>query len=100
MGNVPYSKAHEGGKRMMQLNELDEWRANAYENSRLYKEATKRCHDAHLKQPKQFEVEDLVLLYNSRLKLFPGKLKSRWSDFPTTISIDLRVTNWLVNVFG
>ncbi|KAG8485336.1 hypothetical protein CXB51_021415 [Gossypium anomalum] len=28
-------------KRLIQLNELDEWRANACENSRLYKEATK-----------------------------------------------------------
>ena len=26
-----------------------------------------------------FHEEDLVLLYNSRLKLFPCKLKSRWS---------------------
>ena len=39
----------------------------------------KCCHDACLKQRKQFEVGDLVLLYNSRLKLFPTKLKSRWS---------------------
>ncbi|XP_012448635.1 uncharacterized protein LOC105771789 [Gossypium raimondii] len=67
-----------GEKRLMQLNKLDESRANAYENSRLYKEATKRCHDARLKQPKQFTVGDVVLLYNSKLKLFPGKLKSRW----------------------
>ena len=65
--------------RLMQLNELDEWRANAYKNSRLYKEATKRRHDTRLKQRKQFEVGDLVLLHNSRLKLFPEKLKSRWS---------------------
>ncbi|XP_017644150.1 uncharacterized protein LOC108484760 [Gossypium arboreum] len=63
----------------MQLNELDEWRANAYENSRLYKETMKRHHDARLKQHKQFEVGDLVLLYNSRFKLFARKLKSRWS---------------------
>ena len=41
-----------GEKRLIQLNELDEWRVNAYENSRLYKEATKRCYDARLKQPK------------------------------------------------
>ncbi|KAG8501367.1 hypothetical protein CXB51_003474 [Gossypium anomalum] len=61
------------------LNELDEWRANAYEKSRLYKEATKRRHDARLKYCKQFKARDLVLLYNSRLKLFPGKLKSRWT---------------------
>ncbi|KAA3457062.1 Pol polyprotein [Gossypium australe] len=74
-----YNLKTTGEKRMMQLNELDEWRANAYENSRLYKEATKRRHDARSKQLKQFKVGDLVLLYNSRLKLFSGKLKSRWS---------------------
>ncbi|XP_016743088.1 uncharacterized protein [Gossypium hirsutum] len=68
-----------GEKRLMQLNELDEWRAYAYENSRLYKEVTKRRHDSHLKQNKQFEVGNIILLYNSRLKLFSGKLKSRWS---------------------
>ncbi|KAG8490931.1 hypothetical protein CXB51_014112 [Gossypium anomalum] len=65
-----------GQNRLIQLNELDEWRANAYKNSRLYKEATKWHHDARLKQTKQFEVGDFVLLYNSRLKLFLGKLKS------------------------
>ena len=51
---------------------------NAYENAKIYKERTKRWHDQHL-QPKEFHEGSLVLLYNSRLKLFPGKLKSRWS---------------------
>ncbi|XP_055959726.1 uncharacterized protein LOC130014813 [Mercurialis annua] len=67
-----------GEKRMLQLNELDEIRFNAYENAKLYKEKTKRWHDAHI-SPKTFEVGAFVLLYNSRLRLFPGKLKSRWS---------------------
>ena len=26
-----------------------------------------------------FTVKDLVLLFNSRLRLFPGKLKSKWT---------------------
>ncbi|XP_050207856.1 uncharacterized protein LOC126657237 [Mercurialis annua] len=67
-----------GEKRMLQLNELDEFRLNAYENAKLYKEKTKRLHDAHI-VPKTFVEGSFVLLYNSRLKLFPGKLKSRWS---------------------
>ncbi|XP_050233469.1 uncharacterized protein LOC126681958 [Mercurialis annua] len=67
-----------GEKRMLQLNELDEFRLNAYENAKLYKEKTKRWHDAHI-VPKTFSEGSFVLLYNSRLKLFPGKLKSRWS---------------------
>ena len=33
-----------------------------------------------------FRVGELVLLYNSRLKLFPGKLKSRWSGPYTVVA--------------
>ncbi|XP_050225511.1 uncharacterized protein LOC126674989 [Mercurialis annua] len=67
-----------GEKRLLQLNELEEFRFLAYENAKLYKEKTKRWHDAHI-SPKTFEVGSYVLVYNSRLRLFPGKLKSRWS---------------------
>nr|XP_016462058.1 PREDICTED: uncharacterized protein LOC107785298 [Nicotiana tabacum] len=62
----------------MQLNELDEFRLNAYENAKLYKEKTKRWHHKHIHH-REFEPGQLVLLFNSRLRLFPGKLKSRWS---------------------
>ena len=67
-----------GEQRLLQLNELDELRLFAYENAKIYKERTKRWHDRHILQ-RDFEVGDSVLLYNSCLKLFPGKLKSRWS---------------------
>ena len=67
-----------GEKRLLQLNELDELRMNAYENAKLYKDHTKLWHDKHLIK-KEFHEGELVLLFNSRLKLFPGKLKSRWS---------------------
>lgn len=67
-----------GGKRKLQLNELDELRLDAYETARTYKENTKRWHDKHILR-REFKEGDLVLLFNSRLKLFPGKLKSRWS---------------------
>ena len=59
-------------KRLLQLNELDELRMNA----RLYKDRTTLWHDMHLVKREFHERED-VLLYNSRLRLFPGKLKSR-----------------------
>ena len=49
-----------------------------YENAKIYKEKTKAWHDKHLVR-KEFVVGQRVLLFNSRLKLFPGKLKSRWS---------------------
>ncbi|XP_062104140.1 uncharacterized protein LOC133815300 [Humulus lupulus] len=65
-----------GEKRMLQLNELEEMRLFSYENAKLYKEKTKRWHDKHI-QPRVFEEGQRVLLFNSRLKLFPGKIKSR-----------------------
>ncbi|XP_020986306.1 uncharacterized protein LOC110275099 [Arachis duranensis] len=67
-----------GIKRMLQLNEFDEFRHLAYENSKLYKERTKLLHDKKI-AIRVFEPGQRVLLYNSRLKFFPGKLKSRWS---------------------
>ena len=63
---------------LLQLNELEELRFLAYENAKLFKERTKKWYDAHI-QKKIFHVGDCVLLFNSRLRLFPGKLKSRWS---------------------
>ncbi|XP_019087483.1 PREDICTED: uncharacterized protein LOC104728299 [Camelina sativa] len=65
-------------KRLVQLNELEEIRLEAYESSKIYKERTKAFHDKRI-LPRVFKERDLVLLFNSRLKLFPGKLKSRWS---------------------
>ena len=67
-----------GMKRLLQLNELDELRMNAYENAKLYKDRTQSWHDKHIVK-KEFHKGDLILLYNSRMKLFPSKLKSRWS---------------------
>ncbi|GJU53744.1 reverse transcriptase domain-containing protein [Tanacetum coccineum] len=66
-----------GDQRKVQLNELSELRDQAYENSLIYKEKTKRIHDAKIKN-RVFNVGDQVLLFNSRLKIFSGKLKSRW----------------------
>ena len=67
-----------GEKRLLELNELEELRLNAYENAKIYKERTKRWHDKRI-IPKELNEGDLVLLFNSRLRLFPGKLKSRWT---------------------
>nr|GEU54953.1 reverse transcriptase domain-containing protein [Tanacetum cinerariifolium] len=64
--------------RKLQLNELHELRDQAYENSLIYKEMTKKLHDSKIKNH-IFNVGDQVLLFNSRLKIFSGKLKTRWS---------------------
>nr|GEY10814.1 reverse transcriptase domain-containing protein [Tanacetum cinerariifolium] len=64
--------------RKIQINELNELRDQAYENYLIYKEKTKRIHDSKIKN-RVFNIGDRVLLFNSHLKIFSGKLKTRWS---------------------
>ncbi|CAL2230132.1 unnamed protein product [Prunus armeniaca] len=66
-----------GLHRKLQLNELEEIRTEAYENAHIYKEKTKAAHDKMIRS-KTFSVGQKVLLFNSRLRLFPGKLRSKW----------------------
>ncbi|XP_058213682.1 uncharacterized protein LOC131325434 [Rhododendron vialii] len=66
-----------GSTRKLQLNELDEIRNDAYESSKIYKARTKAFHDKHINR-KSFEPNQKVWLFNSKLRLFPGKLRSRW----------------------
>ncbi|GJW35231.1 reverse transcriptase domain-containing protein [Tanacetum coccineum] len=73
-----------GDHQKVQLNELNELRNQAYENSLIYKEKTKRMHYSKIKN-RVFNVGDQVLLFNCRLKIFLGKLKSCWSG-PFTIA--------------
>ena len=63
---------------MLPLNELDELRQNACDSSGIYKKKTKARHDKHLMH-NELKPGQQVLLFNSRLKLFPGKLRSIWS---------------------
>ncbi|CAN6544160.1 unnamed protein product [Malus baccata var. baccata] len=66
-----------GLHRKLQLCELDEIRNEAYENARIYKEKTKAFHDKMIRA-KTFSIGQKMLLFNSRLRLFPGKLLSKW----------------------
>nr|GFA09789.1 reverse transcriptase domain-containing protein [Tanacetum cinerariifolium] len=68
-------------KRQGKISQRDEMPQNsiqAYENSVIYKERIKKLHDSKIKN-RIFNVGDQVLLFNSRLKIFSGKLKTRWS---------------------
>ncbi|GJX55907.1 hypothetical protein Tco_0285804 [Tanacetum coccineum] len=56
--NVPHPLAH--GSRLMQLNELAELRDGAYENTRIYKERTKKWHDSRLHGDKDFKNSRMV----------------------------------------
>ncbi|XP_070001808.1 uncharacterized protein [Nicotiana sylvestris] len=64
--------------RVSQLNELDEFLYHAYTSSSLYKEKMTYFHDKYIHN-KEFKERDLVLLFNARLRMFTGKLKSKWS---------------------
>ncbi|KAM2328008.1 hypothetical protein ACFXTH_014518 [Malus domestica] len=66
-----------GVHRKPQLNELDEIRYEAYENAWIYKEKTKAFHDKMIRG-KSFSIGQKVLLFNSRLRLVPSKLRSKW----------------------
>nr|GEZ94213.1 reverse transcriptase domain-containing protein [Tanacetum cinerariifolium] len=67
-----------GDHQKNQLNELNEIHDQAYENSLIYKEKTKKIYDSKIKNC-VFNIGDQVLLFNSRLKIFSGKLKTRCS---------------------
>ncbi|KAL1199582.1 putative mitochondrial protein [Cardamine amara subsp. amara] len=92
-------------RRTIQLHELEEIRHMAYENSKIYKERTKAYHDKRI-VTRNFAPNDQVLLYNSRLKLFPGKLRSRWSGpfvikevrpYGAVVLLDATGTEFVVN---
>ncbi|XP_049367967.1 uncharacterized protein LOC125832819 [Solanum verrucosum] len=74
--NLDWTKTSK--ERVDQLNKLDEFRFKAYESSTLYKKKMKKWHDSRILK-REFKVGDWVLLYNSRLRLFLGKFKSKWS---------------------
>ena len=72
-------------KRLLQMNELEELINEAYDNAVIYKEKTKRWHDQKILR-REFKAGEQVLLYNSRLKPFLGKLKSIWSGLYTVVT--------------
>nr|GEW27269.1 reverse transcriptase domain-containing protein [Tanacetum cinerariifolium] len=73
-----------GDHKKVQINKLNKLRDQAYKNSLIYKEKTKRLHDSKIKN-RVFNIGDRVILFNSRLKIFFCKFKSRWSG-PFTMS--------------
>ena len=70
---------------MLLLNELEELRNETYDNARIYKDKTKKWHDQKILR-REFKARDKVLLFNSKLKLFPGKLRSKWSGLYTVVA--------------
>nr|GEY35068.1 reverse transcriptase domain-containing protein [Tanacetum cinerariifolium] len=85
-----------GDHRKIQINELNELRDQAYENYLIYKEKTKRINDSKIKN-RVFNVGDKVLLYNSLLKIFSGKLKSRCRCYHANPIFNLKNTKTVGN---
>ncbi|XP_059639632.1 uncharacterized protein LOC132282006 [Cornus florida] len=75
-------------KRKLQQSELEELRNDAYESAKIYKARTKAFHDKHIVR-KSFEPGIKVWLFNSKLKLFPGKLCSRWDGLHQVPTVTL-----------
>nr|GFA58450.1 reverse transcriptase domain-containing protein [Tanacetum cinerariifolium] len=82
--NANFDLKTAGDHRKLQLNKLSELHDQAYENSVIYKERTKKLHDSKIKNC-IFNVGDQVLLFNFHLKIFSRKLKTHWSG-PFTIT--------------
>ena len=72
-----------GLNRLLDIKEIEELRNGAYFNSKISKDKMKRWHDQLIAR-KHFKQGDQVLLYDSKLHLFPSKLKLRWTG-PFTI---------------
>ena len=84
--NFDFKTARE--ERLLQLSELEELRNEAYDSATIYKDKTKKWHDQRILR-KEFRAGEKVLLFNSRLKLFPGKLKSKWGGPYTVVSSNI-----------
>jgi hypothetical protein len=67
-----------GLNRKLQVSEIEELRNEAYDNSRIYKAKLKAAHDKQILR-KKFEPNQRVHLYDTRLHIHPGKLRSRWT---------------------
>ncbi|XP_043697404.1 uncharacterized protein LOC122648220 [Telopea speciosissima] len=75
-----------GSTRRLQLSGLEELRNDAYESSRISKDRTKAFHDKHIVR-KSFAPNQRVWLFNSKLRLFPGKLRSQWDGPFVVVSV-------------
>ena len=60
------------------MSELEEIINDAYNNAKIYKARTKAYHDRKILQ-KILVPSKKVLLFNAHLRLFLGKLQSRWT---------------------
>jgi hypothetical protein len=63
--------------RLQQLNELEEKRLDAIQQTTIIQQQRSKWHDKNIKD-KQFQKGNWALLFDSRFKEFQGKLRTRW----------------------
>ena len=95
--NCDFQAAKE--KRLLQMNELEEIRNEEYDKARICKDKTKKWHDQRILR-REFKIGESVIMYNSRLRIFPRKLKSRWSGPYTVVVVTPFGAITLKNNFG
>ena len=66
-------------KRLFHISSLHEWRAQSYENPKLFKEKAKSSHDEII-QKQKFKVRVHALLYNSRLRFLQENFSPNEKD--------------------
>ncbi|KAL4319568.1 hypothetical protein GQ457_18G013180 [Hibiscus cannabinus] len=88
-----------GEARKLHIQELEEIRRNAYDSARSFKEKTKAFHDRNISF-KSFSVGKKVLLFNSKFKIFAGKLKSKWLGPLTVVDVFPHGAVQVEDIFG
>ncbi|XP_042059565.1 uncharacterized protein LOC121804086 [Salvia splendens] len=73
-------------ERKLQLQELEELRLESFDAAMWYKEKTKLWQDKNL-WVKELQIGQKELLFHSRLKLMPGKSKSKWTGPYTVVAV-------------
>ena len=91
--HLPLELEHKAYWTIKDLKPMNEWRTQAYENAKLFKEKVKRWHDKRI-QKREFNVGDYVLLYNSRLRFFAGKLLSPYTIEEVYRSGAIKINNF------
>ncbi|XP_070039971.1 uncharacterized protein [Nicotiana tomentosiformis] len=97
--DFPNNEARTANLRVEQLNELDEFWFHGYSSSSLYKDKMKYLYYKYIRN-KEFKEGDLFLLFNSRLRMFPGKHKSMWSGPFELVNVTLFGALDLKNKYG
>ena len=78
-------------KCLLNFTSLDDWRSEAYESAKMFKEKVNKWHDKRILK-REFNVGDKVLLFRSRFRFSLGKLLSKWEGPFHNVNVNLIYT--------